>query len=302
MDRMHCPGCGRPILSNLAFCPHCGQRQGVRSSSDDRSRNPFDILQISRDAEEEVIEAAYRSLAKKYHPDSIGASPDAERMKEINWAYAMLKDPARRNQRQSRSHRSDERTEKRSYSERKGKPESSAGPAQRPQDSARDSGRQPDRNKRRAEAKRQGIGYGHILVGLIVVFLVASLISAVGGSEPAHQTSNTRPPIPTATSKISSSSPTNCIEWDRPSKGSVGKEVCVFGRIAYFHSTNDYVQVIRFSTHAGDFTLRGRDYYFDEIERGQCVVAIGILSAMDNELYISIDSPSTRLGRSSECH
>lgn len=121
MDRMHCPGCGRPILSNLAFCPHCGQRQGVRSSSDDRSRNPFDILQISRDAEEEVIEAAYRSLAKKYHPDSIGASPDAERMKEINWAYAMLKDPARRNQRQSRSHRSDERTEKRSHSERKGK-------------------------------------------------------------------------------------------------------------------------------------------------------------------------------------
>ena len=49
-------------------------------------RTPFDILGVAPDAEPEVITAAYRALAKKYHPDVIGAGASQARMRELNWA------------------------------------------------------------------------------------------------------------------------------------------------------------------------------------------------------------------------
>lgn len=56
----------------------------------------YEILQVSPNAEPEVIESAYRRLARKYHPD-VNPSPDAEaRMKEINEAYEILSDPQKR--------------------------------------------------------------------------------------------------------------------------------------------------------------------------------------------------------------
>jgi len=59
-------------------------------------KDPYEILQVSKNAEIEVIEAAYRRLARKYHPDT-NAAPDAnERMRDIIWAYKLLQDPLER--------------------------------------------------------------------------------------------------------------------------------------------------------------------------------------------------------------
>ncbi|MBI2906414.1 MAG: J domain-containing protein [Chloroflexi bacterium] len=56
----------------------------------------YAILQVHPRAEKEVIEAAYRRLATKYHPDR-NSSPEAtRRMKEINAAYEVLSDPEKR--------------------------------------------------------------------------------------------------------------------------------------------------------------------------------------------------------------
>jgi len=56
----------------------------------------YQILQVDADAEPEVIEAAYRRLARKYHPD-VSRSPEAaRRMKEINTAFEVLGDPGKR--------------------------------------------------------------------------------------------------------------------------------------------------------------------------------------------------------------
>lgn len=52
--------------------------------------NPFDILGIQPDAEPEVVDAAYRALMKKYHPDRSGADGLAK-AKAITLAYAILK-------------------------------------------------------------------------------------------------------------------------------------------------------------------------------------------------------------------
>jgi DnaJ domain len=58
--------------------------------------DPYKILQVDPEAEDEVIEAAYRRLARKYHPD-VASGPDSEtRMVAINQAWDQLRDPVRR--------------------------------------------------------------------------------------------------------------------------------------------------------------------------------------------------------------
>ena len=53
--------------------------------------DPYKVLGISPDATDEQVKAAYRELAKKYHPDNYDQSPladlAAEKMKEVNEAY-----------------------------------------------------------------------------------------------------------------------------------------------------------------------------------------------------------------------
>ncbi len=59
-------------------------------------KNYYRILQVDPSAETEIITAAYRRLAQKYHPDA-NRSPDAtRRMQEINEAYGVLSNPEKR--------------------------------------------------------------------------------------------------------------------------------------------------------------------------------------------------------------
>lgn len=54
----------------------------------------YDILGVSRSADEKEIKSAYRKLARKYHPD---VNPgESERFKEINEAYEVLGDAQKR--------------------------------------------------------------------------------------------------------------------------------------------------------------------------------------------------------------
>lgn len=55
--------------------------------------DPYEILQVHRKAEPEVIRAAYRALAQKYHPD-FGGEPS--RMVAITEAWATLGNAERR--------------------------------------------------------------------------------------------------------------------------------------------------------------------------------------------------------------
>jgi curved DNA-binding protein len=53
----------------------------------------YAILGVTRSASAEEIKAAYRRLARRYHPDTSGGAPGAEdRFKEITLAYQVLRD------------------------------------------------------------------------------------------------------------------------------------------------------------------------------------------------------------------
>ena len=56
----------------------------------------YAVLQVSEHADPEVIDAAYRALARKWHPDVNGDPGAAEYMRAINAAYHVLRDPERR--------------------------------------------------------------------------------------------------------------------------------------------------------------------------------------------------------------
>ena len=56
----------------------------------------YKILQVDPEAEDEVIVAAYRRLARKYHPDVAAGADAAERMAAINAAWERIGEPARR--------------------------------------------------------------------------------------------------------------------------------------------------------------------------------------------------------------
>ncbi len=62
--------------------------------------DPYAVLGIERSAGAAQIRAAYRTLVARYHPDRHQGNPledlASERMAEINQAYELLSDPARR--------------------------------------------------------------------------------------------------------------------------------------------------------------------------------------------------------------
>lgn len=59
--------------------------------------DPYQVLGVAREADEKALRAAYRALAKKFHPDLNPGKPEAaERFKQINAAYDLLSDKDKR--------------------------------------------------------------------------------------------------------------------------------------------------------------------------------------------------------------
>ena len=58
--------------------------------------DPYKVLQVDSEADPEVIQAAYRRLAQKYHPDLVPDADAARRMVAIHDAWAILRDPEAR--------------------------------------------------------------------------------------------------------------------------------------------------------------------------------------------------------------
>ena len=59
----------------------------------------YEVLGVSKSADDAAIKKAFRQLAKKYHPDVNPGDKDAEqKFKEVQEAYAVLSDADKRRQ------------------------------------------------------------------------------------------------------------------------------------------------------------------------------------------------------------
>ena len=62
-------------------------------------RDLYEVLGISKTADEKTIKKAYRKLAKKYHPDTNPGDKEAEaKFKEVTEAYEILSDSEKKAQ------------------------------------------------------------------------------------------------------------------------------------------------------------------------------------------------------------
>lgn len=62
-------------------------------------RDYYEVLGVSKDADDAALKKAYRQVAKKYHPDVNPGDAEAEKkFKEASEAYAILSDPEKRRQ------------------------------------------------------------------------------------------------------------------------------------------------------------------------------------------------------------
>lgn len=124
----------------------------------------YDVLGVRRDASQETIRVAYRTMAKKLHPD-MGGSADA--MNILTRAYNVLSSPEKRKVYDTTLHKETPRTESQQASSATG----AGAPRSAPQPSAQDLLEQERtlvREARKGAVKSIWIGIGLALLGIII--------------------------------------------------------------------------------------------------------------------------------------
>ena len=108
---LHARGHGRPLVADtkrqrldadietrLIWHHDCGSPLLGARKTRMEFQDYYETLGVSRSASDAEIKAAYRKLARQYHPDRNTDSGAEDRFKAISEAYEVLKDPAKRQQ------------------------------------------------------------------------------------------------------------------------------------------------------------------------------------------------------------
>src|SRR5215472_15449293 len=88
-----------PARSASKGCPcwRCGLAGTVNTMPMASKRDYYEVLEVSRDADDDTLKKAYRKLAMQYHPDRNVGDHEAEiKFKEAAEAYEILRDPHKR--------------------------------------------------------------------------------------------------------------------------------------------------------------------------------------------------------------
>lgn len=153
----------------------------------------YKILQVAPDASTEVIQMAYKALAKKYHPDLNPRQEEAaqEKMKDVNEAYEILSDKDKRWQYDQIYYRQEKTEQKTSYSA----PEPPKGAQSH---SAQSKGEQTsaapvDPTPEDKEKVSSGKGCAKTGCGCLVVFVVLFILIGLFGGSSSDNDSDKKP-------------------------------------------------------------------------------------------------------------
>ena len=244
-------------------------------------KDPYEILQVSKNAEIEVIEVAYRRLARKYHPDT-NPSPDSTKlMQEINWAYELLRDPLER-QRYDHAHShqtaSQSYTPPRSYSQEASKSTSSSTREASPRPT-------PRRPTPSATARKQPPEKTFWQkYWLLIILAAAAYIYVTNFSESTVDQSST-PPDRSSSAAINHDPYADCIPWTMTGLYD-GQRKCVLGMIIFV--SHEYDPTSGADIWTGYFSMNSETgFRVISVDRdiskweGQCVVVYGTLFDRD---------------------
>lgn len=234
-------------------------------------RDPYRILQVSRTASLNEIQSAYRKLARTYHPD-VNASPSAtERMRDINWAYDLLKDPQKRRQ-YDMIH---------DYTQAASTRQTSRPAAATPPGPAYTAPRPAAQNQQGVNHDR-GTGCWVTVLLFVVVQSISTLFRAADQRTPTFYL--VTPPVIYATSTPQGFP---CVHWSEVTMEDNEKEVCVYGVAQNTHaSQNRYYTT--FGQDTRTFSIIA-DQALPEDLLGTCVQARGTVQQLSGVLVIYVE-------------
>jgi hypothetical protein len=291
MKTKQCSHCRALIHDELVYCPYCLTRQTATFKPKTEVRDPYQILQVSPHARVDVIEAAYRRLARMYHPD---LNPDVEaqnKMKDINWARDLLRDPI---ERVEWDHRHD-------AARREAAPSSPA-PAPPPAPTPHPSARVPQP----APVKLPALAW--IALAAIGLALSVALLPRVNPADTAAAATGA-PSTATAAAAIATAQavasapalPTlvinplragGCLLWTEIGPAHIGQDLCIFGIIIQNEPRSGSVPtVIQFSDTWTDFKVHDFNRSYADLLPGMCVLVRG--RVVDDVSFLMITPSNT---------
>jgi hypothetical protein len=235
-------------------------------------RDPYQILEVAPTARPEAIEAAYRRLARMYHPDLHPDADSQNRMKDINWARDLLRDPIQRVD----------------WDVRQGASPAEAAPMYPP--SAAASARGARAAEPRAPVKLPllaWIGFAVLGLALSVALLPRvspANIAATATGAPSSGIVETVVASAAAPSALPSTQPARqnplraggCLLWSEVGRVQIGQDVCVFGIVAVNEPrSGSSPTVIQFSQAATDMRVQDFNRSYAEALPGTCVLVRG---------------------------
>lgn len=153
----------------------------------------YKILQVAPDASTEVIQMAYKALAKKYHPDLNPGQEEAaqEKMKDVNEAYEILSDKDKRWQYDQIYYRQEKTEQKTSYSAPE--PPKSAQTYSAQLKGEQTSAAPVDPTPEDKEKTSSGKGCAKTGCGCLVVFVVLFILIGLFGGSSSDSDSDKKP-------------------------------------------------------------------------------------------------------------
>ncbi len=109
-----------------------------------------------------------------------------------------------------------------------------------------------------------------------------------------QKTPTRRPPTRTPLPPVQVGPPSSCIRWDRVGQTHIGKSICMYGIVRNVKPGND-VFTIEFSDDWYDTKIQDYNYYWDDINPGECLEVYGTVRDNVNFLFVSPDRDNPRI-------